>query len=101
MSELDRAEQTLRDMLADAHGLAQHYSAHAATMVRQLEDEIRVEQARIADIRKRTEGGERDAEAAEEYADALERIADLNGALQQARRSQDRAKQFMGAEPSE
>lgn len=85
-------------MLVGAHGVAQHYGQYAATLVRQLEDEIMVEQARIKDIRERVKGGEQSEELAEEHTDALERIADLNGLLQRARFAHDRSKKFFGAE---
>lgn len=98
MADFKKDEAELRTMLIGAHGVAQHYGQYAATLVRQVEDEIMVEQARIKEIRERAKSGEQSKEEAEEYADALERIADLNGLLQRARAGHDRAKKFFGAE---
>lgn len=95
MKEMQDAERELRKMLTTLHAMAQHYAAFSATEVRQIEDEILVEQQRIEDIRGRSE---HDEDIAEEYADALERIADLNGALQRAKEGHERAKRFGAAE---
>jgi hypothetical protein len=93
------AEEELRTMLVGAHDIAQRYGQHAATLVRQIEDEIMVEQAKVKEMRERAK--DMDSEGADAYVDALERIADLNGALQRARAGHDRAKEFFGAERGE